>query len=90
MEDEGEEEKKKEEAASPLLVVNEEGTEASAEPGALGAAAEPELEPEDDAVGQDEEAKAAQLRFRRRRWQRKKQPKVALEEGEHQFPFAPR
>ncbi|XP_074769024.1 piezo-type mechanosensitive ion channel component 1 [Athene noctua] len=70
-----EEEERREEAAS-----GEEGTEALAEPGALGAAVGPE--PEGDAVGQEEEARATQLRFRRKRRRGKKQPEAAPEEGE--------
>ncbi|KAM6380837.1 piezo-type mechanosensitive ion channel component 1 isoform 2-T2 [Pluvialis apricaria] len=73
-----EEEERREEAASPPLPVGEEGTEALAEPEAPGAAAGPE--PEGNAVGQEEGARATQLRFRRKKWRVKKQPEAAPEE----------
>jgi len=78
-----EEEERREEAASPPLAVGEEGTEASAEPGGPGT--DVGLEPEGDAVGQEEGAGATQLRFRRKRRRGRKQPEAAPEEGEHQF-----
>uniref|UniRef100_A0A8C8BN11 Piezo type mechanosensitive ion channel component 1 n=1 Tax=Otus sunia TaxID=257818 RepID=A0A8C8BN11_9STRI len=78
-----EEEERREEAASPPLPASEEGTEALTEPGAPGAAVG--LEPEGDAVGQEEGAGTTQLRFRRKRRRGKKQPEAAPEEGEHQF-----
>ncbi|XP_075571208.1 piezo-type mechanosensitive ion channel component 1 [Pelecanus crispus] len=73
-----EEEERQEEAAAPPLAVGEEGSEALAEPGAPGAAAEPE----GDGVGQEEGAGATQLRFRRKRRRGKKQPEAAPEEGD--------
>ncbi|KAM6117865.1 LOW QUALITY PROTEIN: piezo-type mechanosensitive ion channel component 1 [Pterocles gutturalis] len=79
-EEEEEEEERQEEAVSPPLPVGEEGTEVVAELGAAGAAVG--LEPEGDAVGQEEGAGATQLRFRRKRRRWKKQPEAAPEEGD--------
>ncbi|KFP72525.1 Piezo-type mechanosensitive ion channel component 1, partial [Acanthisitta chloris] len=67
-EEDKEEGESQEEAASPPLSVAEEGTEGSAEPGALETAVG--TEPEGDAVGQ-EEGRATQLRFRCSRQGRK-------------------
>ncbi|NXW58073.1 PIEZ1 protein, partial [Eurystomus gularis] len=77
---EDEEEEKREEAASPPLAVGEEGSEALAEPGALGAAVGPEPELGGNAMGQEEEVGATQLRFRRKKQRGRKQPEVAPEE----------
>ncbi|GAB0195409.1 piezo-type mechanosensitive ion channel component 1 [Grus japonensis] len=71
-----EEEERREEAASPPPAVGEDRTEALAELGTPGAAAEPE----GDAVVREEGAGATQLRFRRKRRRGKKQPEAALEE----------
>lgn len=95
---EGEEKEEAEEAAeaaeavkaavSPPLVVVEEWPEAPAQPEALGAATEPELEPEPEgkSVEQKEGTEAPWLRFRRRRSQGRKTPETVPGEGEHQFP----
>ncbi|XP_040426894.1 piezo-type mechanosensitive ion channel component 1 isoform X1 [Cygnus olor] len=74
-EEEEEEEERREEAES--TTVGKEGTVPPAEPGAPGAA----TEPEDDAGGPEEGARdaATQLRFRRKR-RRSKETKAALEE----------
>ncbi|NXH86839.1 PIEZ1 protein, partial [Edolisoma coerulescens] len=86
-EDSREGEEKEEEAASPPLVVVEEVPEAPAQPGALGAATEPELEPEPEpepelegkSVEQEEGTGTARLSLRRRRKQGRKQGSKAPE-----------
>lgn len=79
-----EEEERREEAVSLPAAVGEEGMEVPAEPGAQVMAVGPE--PEGNAVEQEEGAGATQLRFRRKKGRGRKQPEVALEEGEHQSP----
>lgn len=93
---EGEEKEEAAEAAeaavSPPLVVVEEWPEAPAQPEALGAATEPELEPEPEgkSVEQKEGTEAPWLRFRRKRSQGRKTPEMVPGKGEHQFPaFTP-
>ncbi|NXN95996.1 PIEZ1 protein, partial [Rhinopomastus cyanomelas] len=74
-----EEEEKREEAASPVLVADNKGTEALAEPEEAGAAVD--LESEGDTVRQEEGTKATQLLFRRKRRQGRKQLEAVREEG---------
>ncbi|NXS92187.1 PIEZ1 protein, partial [Jacana jacana] len=76
--EQAEEEERQEEAMSPPLTVSEERMEAMAEPETQAAAVGPEQE--GDAVGQEEKGKATQLRFRRKRWRRKKQLEATPEE----------
>ncbi|XP_030812145.1 piezo-type mechanosensitive ion channel component 1 isoform X3 [Camarhynchus parvulus] len=72
-------EEKPGEAVSPPSAVAEEGLEAPAQSGALGAATGLELEQEGESVEQEEGTEATQLRFRRK--QGRKTTEVVLVEG---------
>ncbi|XP_053843044.1 piezo-type mechanosensitive ion channel component 1 isoform X1 [Vidua macroura] len=75
-------EEKPDEAVSLPSAVAEEGLEAPAQPGALGAAMGLELEPEGESVEQEGGAEATQLRFRRK--QGRKTLEVVPAEGEEE------